>query len=134
MPTWPPSPLPIDLLNVLFSFIGDKFHYLMCDSLTPQGRLSQARFYMQSRTNRLKRSRRFCYCTPQVLHVIFCDEVVHEEPPSYPTRLARLKAWRDMSSHAPVTRIHLDNQIRGELAKKYAKNIRAMRIRSNLTP
>ena len=60
------------------------------------------------------------------------DEIVHEDPPVFDNRLERLKAWRDLTILYETA--HLENEIRAELANKYAKIILAMKIRSNLTP
>ena len=124
-------PLPVDVLNVMCSFIGDRHHYLKCDSL-PEGNLGQASFHMQSRTDPSKRSRSFCYRNHMhaVLYVIYGDEVVHEEPPSYKNRLERLKAWRDISLMSPTTTAFLEKEIRAELAKKFRRNIGRMKLRT----
>ena len=53
--------LPLDLLNIVGSYIGDDYHYLTFD-LTPQRRwLTPCRMFMQSRTNPRRKSRKFHY-------------------------------------------------------------------------
>ena len=59
MPKRVHSALPIDLLNLLGTFIGDDYHYLTF-KLTPKGFLSHHRIFMQSRTNN-KKTNHFLY-------------------------------------------------------------------------
>ena len=63
------SPLPIDLLNLLGSFVGDDYHFLTFE-LTPKGFLSHHRIFMQSRHNPRKKSKAFDYHT-QILEVYY---------------------------------------------------------------
>ena len=49
------SPLPIDLLNLIASFVGDSYSVLRFE-LTPNGYLSHHRIWMQFRTNSRLRS------------------------------------------------------------------------------
>jgi hypothetical protein len=143
MPTWPPSPLPLDVLNVLLSFLGDRYHFLTCVSLTPQGNLSHSRFFMQSRKHAWtcignlcnRRSRQFHYCYDMVyptLHVKYGYVTIREDTPVFENRLERLKAILDFTIRGPEHTAYIKNEIRGELAKKYAKNIGRMKLSSRL--
>ena len=58
MPKKVRSALPIDLLNLLGSFVGDDYHFLTFE-LTPKGFLSHHRIFMQSRHNPRKKCKWF---------------------------------------------------------------------------
>ena len=60
MPQRVRSALPIDLMNLLGTFIGDDYHYLKFE-LTPKGFLSHHRIFMQSRHNPRKKTKHFRY-------------------------------------------------------------------------
>ena len=60
MPKRVRAPLPIDLLNLVGSFVGDDYHYLTF-KLTPKGFFSHHRFFMQSRYNPSKKTNMFLY-------------------------------------------------------------------------
>ena len=146
MPTWPRSPLPIDLLNVVCSFIGDKYHYLVCDSLTPLGNLSHSRLFMQSRKHAWtrignlcnRRSRKFYYNYEMVyptLYVKYGYVIIGEDIPVFENRLDRLKSRLDFAIPGPQERgmqQYIKNEIRNELAKKYARNIGHISLAENI--
>ena len=71
------SPLPIDLLNLLGSFVGDDYHYLTFE-LTPKGFLSDKRIFMQSRHNHRKKSRNFDNMFWGILRVFYGKIIVRE--------------------------------------------------------
>ena len=78
------SPIPIDLLNMVSSFVGgDDYHYLTFE-LTPKGFLSQHKIYMRSRTTR-KKSNSF-YTNNDILHVWYRNTIAVRERYPFETR------------------------------------------------
>ena len=138
-----PSPLPVCLLNVIGSFIGDKYHVLTF-SLTLSGNLSAKRIVMQSRIKREdnQKSLGFYYAGTMgmFLHVpygrynytlakydeVFCEHV------RYKNRQERLKAFLDFTIHLPQVTAHVQHCIKTELAKKFAGNIARLSLRNRV--
>ena len=75
MPKRVRSPLPIDILTLLGTFVGDDYHYLAF-KLTPKGFLSHHRIIMQSHDNPCRKAEWFNYLRkedgrPRTLHVTY---------------------------------------------------------------
>ena len=144
MRAYPPSPLPVDLLNVVGSFIGDKYHFLTF-TLTLSGNLTAQRIVMQARLSRILLNDKpgvFYYAGTMgmFLHVPYGEyntpldqwDEIYCEKVTFKNRLDRLKAFRDFTIRGPEHTAYLENEIRRELAKKYAKNIQRMKVLSFL--
>ena len=134
MPTQ--SPLPVDLLNVLGSFIGDKFHSLTF-SLTPDGNLATPRILMQCRGPRfIGRPFHYAGTMNMCLHVEYPDTCYAGVNFSYENRLERLEAYLDFTIRTPEETAYIEQEIeqekQNELAKKFALNIGRLSLRNRV--